>query len=354
MSTRQSIHHAAPAARRRSRRAMSTALGLLAVALGALCLHLAIGGTPIPIRDVIASLLGAAPDPRTELAVLEFRLPRTAAAVLAGVAFGVAGALTQTVARNPLASPDILGVTNGAALGAVSVLALASQVAGLPEFFLRHGLVLAATAGGLLVSALVFALVWHSSLESNRLVLVGLGFSGLCAAATSWMLTLGEVYNAQQALTWLAGTVNAISWSDLLLAPVAIVLCVALAGMLHQQRQVLALDSDTARALGMNLGRERVLMLGLATLLAIAGTVIAGPLAFVALASGHASRLIARSTIPTVLHSALIGAIFVLLADLAAARSFPVVLPAGVATAVIGAPYLIFLVLRQSRMRTAS
>ncbi|MCZ4141700.1 hypothetical protein BZG17_28235, partial [Escherichia coli] len=105
--------------------------------------------------------------------------------VLAGAGFGVAGALTQNVARNPLASPDILGVTNGAALGAVCVLAISAHTAGRSELLVLYGLPIAATVGGLLVSALVFALVWRSSLESNRLVLVGLGFSGLCAALTS-------------------------------------------------------------------------------------------------------------------------------------------------------------------------
>ncbi|MGP9817797.1 FecCD family ABC transporter permease [Glutamicibacter sp. 363] len=336
-----------------ARRTAPTALLLLLAALAVLCLHLSIGGTPIPLPDVVSSLLGISPDPRTELAIREFRLPRSLAALFAGIGFGVAGALTQTVARNPLASPDILGVTNGAALGAVALLALTSQVQGLPMFLHAYGLPIAATLGGLLVSALVFSLVWHSSLESNRLVLVGLGMSGLCAALTSWMLTLGDVYNAQQALTWMAGTVNGVSWADLAIAPLVIAIGVALAAALRNQREVLALDSDTSRALGMNLGRDRIIMLGLATALAVAATVIAGPLAFVALASGHASRLIARSTVPPVAHSALVGAIFVLLADLAAARLFSVVLPAGVATAVIGAPYLIYLVIRQSRVRSA-
>lgn len=134
-------------------------------------------------------------------------------------------------------------------------------------------------------------------------------------------------------------------------AAAVIVLGLVAAALLRNQREVLALDSDTSRALGMHLGRDRVLMLGIASLLAIAATVIAGPLAFVALASGHAARLVARGTIPPVPHAALIGAIFVLLADLLAARAFPVILPAGVATAVIGAPYLIFLVIRQSKVR---
>ena len=259
-----------PAQVLRARRAAATGLLLLAVAFAAFCLHLAIGGTPIAIGDVLATLFGAAPDARTELAITEFRLPRSVAAVLAGAGFGVAGALTQNVARNPLASPDILGVTNGAALGAVCVLAISAHTAGRSELLVLYGLPIAATVGGLLVSALVFALVWRSSLESNRLVLVGLGFSGLCAALTSWMLTLGEIYNAQQALTWLAGTINAISWADLAIAPAVIVLGLVAAALLRNQREVLALDSDTSRALGMHLGRDRVLMLGIASLLAIA------------------------------------------------------------------------------------
>src|SRR5690606_12774567 len=249
----------------RAKRTLVTGVLLLAVAFAAFCVHLAIGGTPIPVGDVVATLFGAAPDARTELAILEFRLPRSVAAVLAGAGFGVAGALTQNVARNPLASPDVLGVTNGAALGAVSVLAIGVHTGGRSELLVHYGLPIAATLGGLLVSTLVFALVWRSSLESNRLVLVGLGFSGLCAALTSWMLTLGEIYNAQQALTWLAGTVNAISWADLAIAPAIVVPGLILAMLLRNQREVLALDSDTSRALGMHRVRDRVLLLALAS-----------------------------------------------------------------------------------------
>lgn len=333
------------------RHSFITALTLAAVALVSLIVHISVGGTPIAPGDVFTTLLGQAPDQRTALTIWEFRLPRSAAAVCAGIGLGVAGALTQTVARNPLASPDILGITNGAAAGAVALMAFTSQVSGLPAGLSVYGLPIAATLGGLLAAGAVFALVWHTSLESSRLVLVGMGISGLCAALTSWMLTLGEVTNAQQALTWMAGTVNGASWEDLGGMPMVILGMALLGALMRNQREVLALDSDTARGLGVHLSRDRLIVLGIATILAIAATVIAGPLAFVALASGHAARMLARTTIPPVLHSALVGAIFVLLADLIAARTFSVVLPAGVATAVIGAPYLIYLVLNRSRVR---
>ncbi|WP_313814794.1 iron ABC transporter permease [Glutamicibacter sp.] len=337
---------------RKLRPAFFSGVVLLAVALLAIGVHVAVGGTAIELGSVFQTLIGFPPDQRTALMIYEFRLPRTVAAITAGVGFGVAGALTQNVARNPLASPDILGVTNGAAAGAVAAMAAIAQLPGLPDGFSRWGMPVFAGAGGFLVTAIVFAVVWRSNLESNRLVLVGIGMSGLCAAITAWMLTLGEVVNAQQALTWMAGTVNGTSWQDLMLAPIAILICVLAAGLLKAQREVLALDADTARGLGSELGRDRLVLLVLATIMAVAATVVAGPLAFVALASGHAARILSRSIIPPVVHSALIGVIFVLLADLLAARLFSVALPAGVATAVIGAPYLMFLVVRQARARS--
>lgn len=328
-----------------------SALILAVIAVLAIGVHIAVGGTAMPLVDVFSTLFGFPPDGRTALMIYEFRLPRTVAAITAGVGFGVAGALTQNVARNPLASPDILGVTNGASAGAVAAMAAVAQLSWLPAGFGQWGTPVFAVAGGVLVTVIVFAVVWRSNLESNRLVLVGIGMSGLCAALTSWMLTLGEVVNAQQALTWMAGTINGLSWRDLAVAPIVIAICVLIALVLRPQREILAMDADTARGLGSDVARDRLVLLGLATIMAVAATVVAGPLAFVALASGHAARILSRSIVPPVIHSALLGMIFVLAADLLAARTFSVALPAGVATAVIGAPYLMFLVVQQARTK---
>ncbi|MCO1337533.1 ferric enterobactin transporter permease [Kocuria polaris] len=315
--------------------------------------HIAVGGSLIPMFDVAASLLGMAPDARTELVVLEFRAPRTAAAVLAGVALGTAGALTQTVARNPLASPDVLGITNGAAFGAVGVSVLAGSAGGVSGAAAAFGMPAAAAVTGFAAAALVFLLAWKGGLESNRVIIVGLGVGGLAAALTTWMLTLGSVQDAGKALTWMSGTINGRDWNHV--APLWPIILVGVCAALASRRglNMIALNPDTAVALGLRINTTRVWILSLATLLAVAATVLAGPVAFVALASPQIARMMTRGTIPPVPAAALVGALFLLLADLLAARSFEVALPAGVATAVIGAPYLMYLVIRQQRRRTA-
>ncbi|WP_309080637.1 iron chelate uptake ABC transporter family permease subunit [Zhihengliuella sp.] len=332
------------------RLAVPLLLGLACVLAAAW--HIAVGGSEIPLRDVLATLAGQAPDGRTELAVTEFRAPRTLAAVVAGAGLGVAGALTQTVARNPLASPDVLGITQGASFGAVAVLVLAGTAGGLSGIAATLGLPIGAALAGVLTALAVFVLAWRSGLESNRLIIVGLGLSGLAAAMTTWMLTLGDVTNAAQALTWMTGTINGRDWAQVL-PIIPLVGAGFLAALLSQRSlRVIALHQDTAVALGMRINVTRVWLLGVATLLAVAATVLAGPVAFVALASPQIAKLMTRSTLPPIVSSALVGALFILLADLAAARLFAVALPAGVATAVVGAPYLIYLVVRQQRQTT--
>ncbi|WP_102160166.1 FecCD family ABC transporter permease [Zhihengliuella halotolerans] len=343
--------HGTTTARRRYAVVVTAALGLATFAAAAW--HIAVGGSLIPMLDVAASLLGMAPDARTELVVLEFRAPRTAAAVLAGVALGTAGALTQTVARNPLASPDVLGITNGAAFGAVGVTVLAGSAGGVSGAAAAFGMPAAAAVTGFAAAALVFLLAWKGGLESNRVIIVGLGVGGLAAALTTWMLTLGSVQDAGKALTWMSGTINGRDWNQI--APLWPIILVGVCAALASRRglNMIALNPDTAVALGLRINVTRVWFLSLATLLAVAATVLAGPVAFVALASPQIARMMTRGTIPPVPAAALVGALFLLLADLLAARTFEVALPAGVATAVIGAPYLMYLVIRQQRRRTA-
>ncbi|GHD00290.1 FecCD family ABC transporter permease [Zhihengliuella salsuginis] len=350
-AARTSRAHGTTTARRRHAAVVTLALAIASFAAAAW--HIAVGGSPIPLADVAATLLGMAPDARTELAVVEFRAPRTVAAVLAGSALGTAGALTQTVARNPLASPDVLGITNGAAFGAVGVSVLAGGSGGVSGAAAAFGMPAAAAVTGFVAAALVFLLAWKGGLESNRVIIVGLGVGGLAAALTTWMLTLGNVQDAAKALTWMSGTINGRDWGQI--APLWPVVLVGIAAALASRRglNMIALNPDTAVALGLRINATRVWTLSLATLLAVAATVLAGPVAFVALASPQIARLITRGTIPPVPAAALVGALFLLLADLLAARTFEVALPAGVATAVIGAPYLMYLVIRQQRRHTA-
>ena len=323
---------------------------LVVLVVAAAAVHVAFGGTRLPYWDVLAALSGRAPEASVQLAVTEFRAPRTVAAVLVGACLAASGAITQTIARNPLASPDILGVTSGASAGAVAVLILAEGgAAGLSGLAASTGMPAAAFGAGLASGVAVYLLAYRRGIDSYRLVLVGLGISGFTTAITTWMLTLGDVTSAAQALTWMTGSLNGANWT--LVRPMTLVAAVLLSAAVACGRWLLisSLDEDTAVGLGLRLGVVRVLALTLAVLLAAVATVVGGPLVFVALASPQIARLLTRSPVPPVTVSALTGAVFVLLADTAAANLLAAPLPVGVATAVVGAPYLIYLVARSPR-----
>ncbi|ABY23418.1 ferric enterobactin transport system permease protein [Renibacterium salmoninarum ATCC 33209] len=331
-------------------RAVLISAVLFVLVLALMAFHVAYGGTALPYGKVFVALLGDQSDAKIYLASTEFRAPRMGAAVLVGACLAVSGAITQTVARNPLASPDVLGVTSGAGFGAVSVLVLAGGgYAGLSGAAAAVGMPLAAFGTGLLCGVAVYLLAYRRGLDGFRLVLVGLGVSGLASSVTTWLLTLGDVTNAAQALTWMMGSLNGKDWA--LVQPMLWfgVLLLGCAFALARPLFLASLGDETAVGLGVRVGPLRLAALTTAALLASLATVTAGPLAFVALASPQMARLLSRSVNPPLFSSALVGAVFVLLADTISAHALGVALPVGVATAVVGAPYLVYLVLRSQR-----
>ena len=332
------------------------AISAAAVALLVLAVvgHLMLAGRPLTLADVLGAL---ARDPsvpaRTHLMVLEFRLPRTLAGAVAGACLAVSGAITQTVARNPLATPEILGVTSGASVGAVAVLVLAGAGAGgASGVAATVGMPAAAMGGALVFGIGVFLLASRrrqAALDSTRLVLVGLGATGFATSLVTWLLTLGDVSNAGQALTWMMGSLNGRDWEAVLPAVTACVPLLAIAAFSGRWLTLSSFDDDTSRGLGLPLGRSRPLLLLLAVLLAAVGTVLAGPLAFVALVCPLAARMVGRTVVPSIAVTALVGASFTVASDLIAGFTLPHALPVGVLTTVVGAPVLIALVLRSQR-----
>ncbi|MET1063676.1 MAG: iron ABC transporter permease [Arthrobacter sp.] len=348
--TKLRAFRAGPVSVRVNVRVMVVAGLLIFGTVAAMALHLAFGGTPMVYPDVLRALLGDASNARIHLAVTEFRAPRMVAAVVVGASLAAAGAITQTVARNPLASPDLLGVTAGASLGAVSVLVVAGGGhAGLSGVAATVGMPAAAFGAGILSGVAVYLLAYRRGLDSYRLVLAGLGISGLAASLTTWILTLGDVTSAAQALTWMMGSLNGKDWETV--QPMALSAAVLLLAAMVSGRWLLltSLGEDTAIGLGARIGAIRLIVLTLAVLLASVATVMAGPVAFVALASPRIARALTSTVIPSVGISALVGAVFVLLADTLSANVLAAPLPVGVATAVIGAPFLIHLILKYQR-----
>ncbi|CAL9506489.1 FecCD family ABC transporter permease [Streptomyces sp. enrichment culture] len=319
---------------------VGTALALLLAT--AVVASLCVGESFVAPGEVVRVLLGL-PSP-DELVVGTLRLPRLVTGLLVGAAFGVSGALIQTVARNPLASPDVIGVTHGA--GAATV---AAMTFGVTSYTLMPYV---SVAGGLAAAALVYALAWRRGLSAARFVLVGIGISVALGSLTRLFVTKGEYLVAQQAKVWLTGSLNGRGWDQA--APLATVLLVCVPCVLWAARaqRAAAFDDDTAVALGSRLDRDRLGMGVLGVVLASVATGAAGPVDFVALLAPQIARRLTRTPHIPLLSSALTGALIVVVADLLARRLLsPVELPVGVFTALVGAPYLMWLIVstRSSR-----
>lgn len=322
-------------------RAALVALGAALVALVAACAAVAIGDFVVPLPDVLRALAGRG-DAGAQLVVRELRLPRIVVGLLVGAAFGLAGAITQAVVRNPLASPDVVGVTAGASTAAVAVVVLGWDVP----------LSLAALAGGLVTAILVGLVAWQGGLTGPRLVLVGIAVSACATALTSYLLVRGDTTDAQRATIWLTGSLNGRGVEHAWPLVVALLVLGPLVLLLGRALQALRLGDDLARSLGFRVGPVRVALLAAAVGLAGVATASAGPVAFVALVSPQiAVRLAATPGVP-LLGSAAVGAALVVTADLLARTVLTSELPVGAVTAVLGAPVLLVLLRRASRGAT--
>ncbi|QFZ16353.1 FecCD family ABC transporter permease [Saccharothrix syringae] len=308
-----------------------------------------LGDVPLGLGQVLDVLLGGGTRGQ-RFVVLDLRLPRVLTGVLVGAALGVAGAVCQAIARNPLASPDVLGVTWGAGAGAVTVITFAGSFGAVGGAVAGVAVPAAALAGGLLAGLLVHGLAWRRGVEGFRLVLVGIGVSAVAVNLTQYLLTVGDVTDAARAVVWLTGSLNGRGWEHAV--PVGLALAVLLPAALSGTRLLGALqfDDDTARGLGVRLNGARGALLLLAVVLAAVATAAAGPVAFVALAAPQVALRLAGTATPPLLGSAVVGGLLVAVSDLVSRTAFGgVELPVGVVTAVLGAPYLMYLLVRTRR-----
>jgi iron complex transport system permease protein len=322
-------------------RSTSVALVLTLAVFAAFCVTISVGDFPIPLRDVVPAVVGAGSED-AEFIVRTLRLPRALTGVLVGASFGVSGAIFQSLARNPLASPDIIGIDAGASAAAVFCIVVLNVSAG----YTAAG----ALGGALLTAFSIYALAWRGGVSPYRLVLVGIGIAALLTSVIQYLLTRAEIFEAQRAVVWLTGSLNGRGWehvrtvgfADLLLAPLVVALVRPL--------RLLQLGDDAARGLGVAVERSRLLLVLVAVALAALATAAAGPVVFVAFVSPPIARRLTGAPL-AVGCSALVGALVVLLSDLVARRAFaPTELPVGVVTGVVGAPYLLWLLARSNRV----
>lgn len=331
-----------PALRRIDPRVAVVSIVAVGLALAGGVLAVSIGDFPISPAEVVASLIGSG-RPEHDFIVRELRLPRALTGMLVGAAFGLSGFIFQSLARNPLASPDIIGITAGASAAAVA--SIVWWEAG------STVVALGALAGAMLAAIAIYLLASRKGVVGYRLVLVGIGVAAVLSACTSYLLTKARIEEAQRAMVWLTGSLNGRSWEHVRPVAVALVVLVPLTLLLGRQLLLLQLGDDTARGLGVRVEPTRAALIFAAVGLAAVATASAGPIAFVALIAPQISRRLVRSAGAGLVPAAAVGAALVVLADLVSRQAFaPTELPVGVVTGVLGAPYLLFLLARANRI----
>ncbi|MDO7880829.1 FecCD family ABC transporter permease [Salinibacterium soli] len=325
--------------RRRRRRALITG-SLALAALLVFAVTLMVGNTFYPLDEVVRVILGQ-PVPGASFTVGELRLPRASLGLLAGFAFGIAGSTFQTLLRNPLASPDIIGISTGASAAAV----VGIVVLGLGETAVSF----LALAAALATAAAIYLLALRRGFAGARLILIGIGVAAMLQSVVNYVLSKAAAWDLQTAMQWLTGSLNGATWERV--APLAIATAVLVPLLLIEGRSLgaLRLGDDTAAALGVRVRWTRVaLILGAVALLAFA-TAATGPIAFAAFMAGPiAARLVGAGGSP-LLAAGLVGALLVLVADLIGQFALGTRYPVGVITGVIGAPYLVLLLIRSNR-----
>lgn len=282
-----------------------------------------------------------------QLVVTSFRLPRILIALLAGMALAVAGGILQGMIRNPLASPDIIGVTGGAGAAVVAFLTIFSNKDNTLIVSIKW-LPVAAFIGAAIIAFLVYFLAWKKGVSPVRLVLIGIGISALTQACTTLLMVMGPIYRASQANIWITGTVNGSDWQDVwILLPWSIIF-ILLSFMITRQLNIQELGEEVATSAGANVQRQRFILLLMSTALVGGAVAFAGGIGFVGLMAPHMARRLVGSSFGALLPvAALIGGLLVLLADLIGRTLFlPLEVPAGVFTAAIGAPYFIYLLFK--------
>ncbi len=324
-------------------RVVGVCVALAVVIAVAFAVSVSVGDFPIPLVDVVPAIFGYG-DPDADFIVRVLRLPRALTGLLIGAAFGLSGAIFQSLARNPLASPDIIGVTAGAGLVAVAMIVLVGSASSLT-------IALGAFAGALVTAIAVYLLAYKRGITGYRLILVGIGVTAVLSSLTSWLLTRAEIYDAARATVWLTGSLNGRGWEHVRPVGAALLILLPVTLALARPLRALQMGDDTARGVGVRVEPAKLGLVVAGVGLAALATASAGPVAFVALVAPQISRRLTAGSGLALVPAALTGAALVLLSDLVATQAFaPVQLPVGVVTAVVGAPYLLWLLARANRI----
>ena len=315
-------------------------LVLVAAIISLAYASLAIGSFDAAPSNVLSALQGG----DGSFTVARLRLPRMVLAVLVGACLGLAGTVFQTLLSNPLASPDLIGVSQGASAAAVGAILLGGLSGAAVS--------LLAFTGAVAVALLITLLSWRHGISSYRFVLIGIGIAFVVQAFLGYLLTRADVRDAQAALVWLVGSIATPRWDEIgVTALLAAVLALALLPLAPKLR-MLQLGDDAATGLGVAVTRSRILLTLVAVGFAAVAVAVAGPVLFVAFVAGPIARRVTHSSGAALVTSALVGTVVVLAADFLGQRAIPDVrVPVGVVTSLVGAPYLLWLLARDNRSR---
>ena len=335
-----STHAIAAGRRSRALRRGVAVSSLAAAVVVVFAVSLMIGNTFYGPVDV-AQVLAGRTVPGASFTVGELRLPRATLGLMAGFAFGVAGVTFQSMLRNPLASPDIIGISSGASAAAVFGIVVLALDETAVSFL--------ALAGALLTAAAIYLLSNRGGFAGARLILIGIGVAAMLDSVVTYVLSKAATWDLQTAMQWLTGSLNGATWQVVLPLALACVVLVPLVLSQGTALDMLRLGDDTAASLGVNVRRSRILLMVAAVALLAFATAATGPIAFVAFMAGPIAARIVRPGGPLLLPAGLIGALLVLLADLIGQFAFDTRYPVGVITGVLGAPYLIYLLIRTNR-----
>ncbi|MFD5479719.1 FecCD family ABC transporter permease [Streptomyces hawaiiensis] len=322
---------------------VSVSLLLAAAAFLVFCVSIGVGDFPIGLPQVIRTLLGRG-EQVDEFVIMDLRMPRALAGLVVGIALGVSGAITQSIARNPLASPDVLGITSGASAVAVFLVTVSGGAAA--AVVDTVGLSAAALAGGLTTGLLVYFLAWRRGIDGFRLILIGISVSAVMEALTTWLLVTADIRDVAQAQAWLVGSLDDRSWGEVEVALWGTLVLLAVVAAIAFQFKPMHFGDEVAAGLGVRYTAVRAVLLLCAVLLAGVAVSAAGPVPFVALVAPQVAMRLARCPTPPMVASGLAGALLLIGSDLLARAVLPVSLPVGVVTAAIGGPFLVYLLVR--------
>lgn len=324
-------------------RAALVTLAALVLATGIGVYALTIGDVAFSPGEVLATLVGLG-EPRAALVILEWRLPRVLAALVFGVALGVGGAIFQSLTRNPLGSPDVIGFDAGAYTGALLVIT-------------TFGVSVATTAaaalvGGTATALIVYLLAFRRGFTGFRLIIVGIGVASMLASANTWIILNADLNVALLASAWGAGSLNLVTGEQVVVAACVIApLAIAIA-LFSDRMHLLEMGDDAAAALGVRTGGVRLTLVVLGVGVTAVVTAMAGPIAFISLAAPQIARRLTGSAGVTLTASAAVGALLLVSSDVLAQRLFaPTQIPVGIVTVCLGGIYLVWLLVREARRR---